>query len=785
MPPHARIGSPAGLAVAVLVSVTLAFYHGLWLPGLVLIKRDAFRFYLVLKQYLVERLSAGELPQWFPYEALGRPYIGVTHTGVFHPFTTLYFLFPVPDAYRLSILLCCLAAALGAFALARRLLLSPTGALLTGLSFALSGYVVSITDNSPYLYSICFLPLFCLSLDKGLTGSRAWTVAPAVVWATVFLDGDVQTGYYYGFIGLLWTLMRAPRSRLDAVLRLAIVAVLAALLAGIQLGPGWAVFVGSDRVHPALFEKQVGDWSTHPLRLLSILAGPIREDVLTFVTDGAPDTVMPELYVGYFWAESLYLGIPVVGLALLGAWHRPELRVLAWLGGAALLLALGPWGGLYDLFYHVVPLWSAFRYPEKFMGIVSFALALLAGAGLDAIRANRGRLWPWLVAAALSLGAGLAIPTEAGRQLASSLGASLALAQAITDAAAPACLFGAAAALGVAVITAAIKHTTLRSEWLLVCLVAIVVLDLSRANLDAYHTASAEVAEFNPPLVEALKAHAGSLDPGRFRIISLVETLVAFPEQLERTLGNYAAVIVARRQALAPLHNAEFHIETAKPYLPGYKAELIAMLRQGIGLQAAARYNVGYYVGLRSRLLDTRLVREVVAELPDYDLVLFRNPIPAKPRAYLSRHPERSDSPVDPAALLARPDFLSGEVDVIETTDSTLPGPSPNGTATIERYRPEEVRVRVDTPQPALLVLLDAFDDGWRATLDNGSEIPIMRTNTLVRAVAVPTGHHVVTFSYHTPLLKAGAWVSLAGVLLCTGLLVPTRWRTRHRNAHA
>src|SRR2546422_8303572 len=41
-----------------------------------------------------------------------------------------------------------------------------------------------------------------------------------------------------------------------------------------------------------------------------------------------------------------------------------------------------------------------------------------------------------------------------------------------------------------------------------------------------------------------------------------------------------------------------------------------------------------------------------------YDLALYHNPVPAKPRAYLSRRPERAVSPVDPAALLARPDFL-------------------------------------------------------------------------------------------------------------------------------
>src|SRR2546427_13287514 len=97
--------SSAGLAVAALIGLTLAFYHGLWLPDLVLIKRDAFRYFLPLKQYVIERLMAGELPQWFPYEALGCPFIGVSGIGVFHPFTLLYFLFSGPNAYRMSTLL--------------------------------------------------------------------------------------------------------------------------------------------------------------------------------------------------------------------------------------------------------------------------------------------------------------------------------------------------------------------------------------------------------------------------------------------------------------------------------------------------------------------------------------------------------------------------------------------------------------------------------------------------------------------------------------------------------
>jgi hypothetical protein len=238
-------------------------------------------------------------------------------------------------------------------------------------------------------------------------------------------------------------------------------------------------------------------------------------------------------------------------------------------------------------------------------------------------------------------------------------------------------------------------------------------------------------------------------------------------------------VIVERRHALDALHGTEFHIESARRYLTGYKAELIPMVKQKVGLQAAARYNVAYYIGSRSRLNDPQVSRGLIADLSDFDLILFRNPISPKPRAYLSQRPESSESPVDLQQLFTRTDFLSGEVDVIETTDKTLPGPALNGSAAIERYAPEEVRVRVATAQPAVLILLDAFEKGWTATLDNGVAVPIMRANALVRAVVVPAGTHVVTFRYETPLLRVGAAASLSGVLLCLGLITHTWWKAR------
>ena len=109
----------------------------------------------------------------------------------------------------------------------------------------------------------------------------------------------------------------------------------------------------------------------------------------------------------------------------------------------------------------------------------------------------------------------------------------------------------------------------------------------------------------------------------------------------------------------------------------------------------------------------------------------------------------------------------------------TLLQRSQDGTAIIEHYGFEEVRIRVETPQPAVLILLDAFEKGWKAFLDTGAEIPILRANAVARAVVIPAGSHVVTFRYETPFLPIGATASCVGVLLCLGLIAHARWRIR------
>jgi hypothetical protein len=107
--------------------------------------------------------------------------------------------------------------------------------------------------------------------------------------------------------------------------------------------------------------------------------------------------------------------------------------------------------------------------------------------------------------------------------------------------------------------------------------------------------------------------------------------------------------------------------------------------------------------------------------------------------------------------------------------------PQEVGRADIDRYAPEQVRIRTEAPGRRLLVLTDTWFPGWVAEVD-GSAAPILRANVAFRAVAVPPGRHVVTFRYEPASVRTGAWVS-AAALGAIGILVAAGWIRRAAKA--
>ncbi len=765
------------VSLAAVLGLVLLVYAQLWLPGLVLIKRDAFQLFLPLKQYIIDRLTQGELPHWFPYEGLGRPLISLTVMGVFHPFTLLYWLLPVQDAYRVATLLCCLMGAAGTFLLARRLGISRSGAAVGAIGFSCSGYVMSLTENLLYLYSICALPLFLYALDAAhQTGRTAWLASASLVWASVILNGDIQTAYYVGFVALLWTVMRTGGVQPAAYARLAAIVGVTVLVAAVQLAPAWLGYQHSDRADPSSFHAEAIHWSTHPLRLLTMLVSPVGD---MSRGDQIAQVLFHSNAQGHgpsgVWAESLYLGPILIGLAVAACVWRRDMLVFIFLGGLSLILAIGSSGGLYELLYQWMPLWSAFRYPEKFMGLATFALAMLAAGGVDVFRGDHRDALVWGLAGVLFVVlAGLLASGTGPRIFSEALGLPSDLAQHVAQSMGHSAWFAAAGSLGMGALLFWLRTRPAEWTWGGAALVLLLTLDLARANLPAVQTSSSEAWTFTPGLASAITNDAKVTGPGHFRILSLKDNTANVSDAVEKGLTARERIAALRRHGLYLEHNAMFHIESIQHYLAGLNPRVDQIGRNG-SLRVAGRYNVAYFIGRPARFQTEAFSGSVVATVPAYDLALVRNPVAVTPRAYLSRRPEFL-SPLTPIpSLLEREEFLNGEIDGIESAGANLPPTNPEGRATIVEYRPETVRVEVETAQAAILVLVDAFEPGWTARLEGGDALEIFRANGLVRAVLVPAGRSQVLFRYETPWLRLGACLSGLGLLMLLWLFTVSR----------
>jgi hypothetical protein len=151
-------------------------------------------------------------------------------------------------------------------------------------------------------------------------------------------------------------------------------------------------------------------------------------------------------------------------------------------------------------------------------------------------------------------------------------------------------------------------------------------------------------------------------------------------------------------------------------------------------------------------------------------LQVHRVPDPL-PGAYVTRG-ERAAADADAVLrVLLDPAFDPGSEVVLTDTRAVPPPPA---------SRPDEVRVvsrRVDALEiearldaPGVLVVLEAFDAGWRATVDGAAE-PVLRANGLFRAVRLREGPHRVRFDYRPRSAAAGAALSLVGLAAATAAL--------------
>jgi hypothetical protein len=363
------------------------------LPGRFLATRDVVQFHLPLKVSF-DRLLAHGLPEWNPWIAGGQPVLSDPSYAVFYPATWLAVVFP--PAYGLALFaLAHLGLALaGSWRLLRALGCRPSAAALGAAGFAAGGVVVSFASALNHLPGAAWLPWILLASHRLTTApdssaARRATLTLAALFALTLLNGEPVTTICGGLAAGAMALGAPGATGAARFLgRVASAAVLASLLAAVQLLPALGRLADSRRAAGLSFEESA-TWSLPPARAAElivprILGDPARSDDGLWFGWGVHDRDFPFL-------PAIYPGLAVVLLGLTGMVARRIPARRAWTGlcVAGTVLALGRHTPLWALLHEHVPPFGGLRYPEKFALLPAAALAFAAALTLERWLAER------------------------------------------------------------------------------------------------------------------------------------------------------------------------------------------------------------------------------------------------------------------------------------------------------------------------------------------------------------------------------------------------------------
>lgn len=323
------------------------------------------------KQITIDAWREGTIPGWNPYQFAGNPHLANVQSAAFTPLNLLYFVIPFLDAWSIHILLQPLLAAFGMYAFLRHVVRTQYAALLGGIAFMFSGFLVVWMAYGTLGYAILFLPYMLL-------GIRRWFSSPTLLHVFIvtlpvplsFFSGHVQTSTYFlgfGLMYLLWETIRTRHYRrgLTALMLVG----LGIILSLPQLLPSISFYEQS--IRSELFQKaEVIPWNYVPT---------------LFAPDLFGNAVTRNDWFGHYAEWASYIGVAPLMLAFLSWLHtrRREVLFFSIMAIGTLLLAYPTILG--DLVLALrIPVLSTSSF-SRIIVLTSFSLSVLAAFGIDAL----------------------------------------------------------------------------------------------------------------------------------------------------------------------------------------------------------------------------------------------------------------------------------------------------------------------------------------------------------------------------------------------------------------
>ena len=776
------------LALGLLALATAGFFWqilfaGAWMPAG---GGDLAALLYPTYHFAARSLKSGVLPLWNPYLYSGAPFAADIQSSLFYPVNLIYFLLTPEVTYRgvmlLSVFHFWLAGA-GMYLLLKAILrgTSIVPPLFGALAFMFSDYFVVHFGNLNLIAQVAWLPFIFLFYHRSLRERRPGLA----VWAGVFLAIAASAGHVQplliillGLVGdllyhVVLTFVRwraggsqpAPAERSSTgrllheiappVISFAFTLLVGLGLSALVLVPAYEMTGYTKRA--AYNYAQASTYSLAPAQLVGLLVPAFfgRDPAAHW---GAWDRVE----VGYVGVLTLVLALFALLVSPPSVPPRfgrgssssvsPEFRDntlrFAFLALLGLLVAMGGYTVLHGWVYGLVPGFGSVRAPARFVFLLDFALAVLAALGLDAlmrgpdeeVRPALGRLLrpaPWVIGAVLLF----AIPLAYYAVITSQDKDPVIFAR--TSAAANGLVFFAGLLIAGAGLLLLRQRGRIRPGVIGALAIGLLFFDLASlgSNVDVGYEDPASGFD-HPAILGFLES-----DSNLYRIDTRTDVWYLWQPNTSLLYGIFDV-----SGLINPLGLADY--DRFLNSIPSRSSPLFDFL------------NAKYLVAGKDVTLDWEKYAPVFDVDPALNVYLNQN---ALPRALVVHHAIAAPNHEGAFAATQSPDFDPVTTVVVEGGQALDETPSSPATIGFEAYSPNEIRLRVNTPADAYLVLSEVWYPGWRATVD-GEPAPVLRANYAFRAVRLEPGEHQVHMTYAPRSWRLGVAVSGLTLLILVAL---------------
>lgn len=349
--------------------------------GVFSVKNDAIHYFLPYRFHISEALRNGEGPFWSPYIYMGYPVQGDMQSGAWNPFVWLFSLFGRNNLtiFHFENLLYIFLGGVGMYKLTNRFCDHGKTALLTGVAYMLSGFMLS-GQLINWLASAAFIPFvihyFLLLLQTGrLNAAVKGGISLYLLLTAGYPSFFIMTGYLLLilFAVSLWDRYRRAGSGELALRRqLTAIGVFVLVFAGLSL----PAIVSYLDLLPYYGRGQGVSYEETTINSF---------DIKHLVTLFYPATIKANnmASVSDITCRNVYIGIiPLLLLIAMPPKGNRRNILLTLLAVFALLFSLGDVTPLRKWCYQLIPLMNTFRHPSQARLFFLFALLLLAAPGL-------------------------------------------------------------------------------------------------------------------------------------------------------------------------------------------------------------------------------------------------------------------------------------------------------------------------------------------------------------------------------------------------------------------